>query len=59
MIAGSSFQGTELIGIAVGESEDPARNIPGAVRQVFCALNSPAISGPKRSVGLPVAGAPG
>ncbi len=35
MIAGFSFQGTELIGVAAGESEDPARNIPRAVRQVF------------------------
>jgi lysine-specific permease len=35
MIAGFSFQGTELIGIAAGESEDPARSIPRAVRQVF------------------------
>ena len=35
MIVGFSFQGTELIGIAAGESEDPARNIPRAIRQVF------------------------
>lgn len=35
MIAGFSFQGTELIGIAAGESDDPGRNIPRAVRQVF------------------------
>ncbi|MEI2263786.1 amino acid permease [Erwinia sp. CGal63] len=35
MIAGFSFQGTELIGIAAGESEDPAKNIPRSVRQVF------------------------
>ncbi|MBY4898525.1 amino acid permease [Cupriavidus sp. AU9028] len=35
MIAGFSFQGTELIGVAAGESADPARNIPRAVRQVF------------------------
>ena len=35
MIVGFSFQGTELIGIAAGESENPARNIPRAVRQVF------------------------
>ncbi|WP_437609745.1 amino acid permease [Erwinia sp. V71] len=35
MIAGFSFQGTELIGIAAGESKDPAKNIPRAVRQVF------------------------
>ena len=35
MIAGFSFQGTELIGVAAGESADPAKNIPRAVRQVF------------------------
>ena len=35
MIAGLSFQGTELIGVAAGESADPARNIPRAVRHVF------------------------
>ena len=35
MIAGFSFQGTELIGIAAGESENPAQNIPKAVKQVF------------------------
>lgn len=35
MIVGFSFQGTELIGIAAGESADPAKNIPRAVRQVF------------------------
>ena len=35
MIAGFSFQGTELIGIAAAESENPKRNIPIAIRQVF------------------------
>ncbi|KAF1052555.1 MAG: Lysine-specific permease [Delftia tsuruhatensis] len=35
MIVGFSFQGTELIGIAAGESENPAKNVPRAVRQVF------------------------
>jgi len=35
MIAGFSFQGTELIGIAAGESEEPGRTIPRAVRQIF------------------------
>ncbi|MFC3339209.1 amino acid permease [Paracandidimonas soli] len=35
MIVGFSFQGTELIGIAAGESQDPARNIPRAVKQIF------------------------
>lgn len=35
VIAGFSFQGTELIGIAAGESENPRENIPKAVKQVF------------------------
>lgn len=35
MVVGFSFQGTELIGIAAGESQDPGKNIPRAVRQVF------------------------
>ncbi|ANE46962.1 gamma-aminobutyrate permease [Paenibacillus swuensis] len=35
MAAGFSFQGTELLGIAAGESEDPRRNVPRAIRSVF------------------------
>ncbi|HTM64480.1 MAG TPA: amino acid permease [Gammaproteobacteria bacterium] len=35
MIAGFAFQGTELIGIAAGESENPHITIPKAVKQVF------------------------
>jgi len=35
MIAGFSFQGTELIGVAAGESENPRENIPRSIRQVF------------------------
>ncbi|VFP86655.1 Lysine-specific permease [Candidatus Erwinia haradaeae] len=35
MIVGFSFQGTELIGIAAGESVNPQKSIPKAVRQVF------------------------
>ena len=35
MAAGFSFQGTELLGIAAGESEDPEKNIPKAIKQVF------------------------
>jgi lysine-specific permease len=35
MTAGFSFQGTELIGVAAGESEDPAKNVPRAVKQIF------------------------
>lgn len=30
--AGFSFQGTEIVGVAAGESEDPARNIPKAIK---------------------------
>lgn len=35
MAAGFSFQGTELLGVAAGESDDPEKSIPKAVRQVF------------------------
>ena len=35
MIAGFAFQGTELIGIAAGESQNPQENIPKAIKQVF------------------------
>lgn len=35
MVAGFSFQGTEMIGIAAGESEDPEKNIPHAVKSIF------------------------
>lgn len=35
MIAGFSFQGTELIGIAAGESKNPRKNVPRAMKQVF------------------------
>ncbi|WP_368665552.1 amino acid permease [Neisseria sp. WF04] len=35
LIAGFSFQGTELIGITAGESENPEKSIPKAVKQVF------------------------
>lgn len=35
IIAGFSFQGTELIGIAAGESQDPQKTIPKAIKQVF------------------------
>ncbi len=35
MIAGFSFQGTELIGIAAGESEEPEKNIPKAIHSIF------------------------
>jgi lysine-specific permease len=35
MAAGFSFQGTELLGVAAGESDNPEKNIPRAVKQVF------------------------
>jgi len=35
MAAGFSFQGTELVGIAAGESENPRKNVPRAIRNVF------------------------
>ncbi|MBP1964315.1 lysine-specific permease [Paenibacillus aceris] len=35
MAAGFSFQGTELVGIAAGESENPRKNVPRAIRSVF------------------------
>ncbi|MDQ0416847.1 amino acid permease [Croceifilum oryzae] len=35
MVAGFSFQGTELIGVAAGESEAPEKNIPRAVKSIF------------------------
>ena len=35
MVAGFSFQGTEIIGIAAGESENPEKNVPKAVRTIF------------------------
>lgn len=35
MIAGFSFQGTELVAVAAGEAEDPDRNVPKAIHTVF------------------------
>lgn len=35
MIAAFSFQGTELVGIAAGESENPDKNVPKAINSVF------------------------
>lgn len=35
MIAGFSFQGTELVGIAAGESENPRETVPKAIKQIF------------------------
>jgi lysine-specific permease len=35
MAAGFSFQGTELVGVAAGESENPRENVPRAIKQIF------------------------
>ncbi|WP_373844497.1 amino acid permease [Clostridium sp.] len=35
LIAGFSFQGTELVGIAAGESENPEKTIPKAINSIF------------------------
>ena len=35
LAAGFSFQGTELLGITAGETDNPRKNIPKAVRSVF------------------------
>jgi lysine-specific permease len=35
LIAGFSFQGTELVGLAAGESENPEKNVPRAIKTVF------------------------
>ncbi|MBB3112285.1 lysine-specific permease [Paenibacillus phyllosphaerae] len=35
MAAGFSFQGTELVGVTAGESENPRSSIPRAIRSVF------------------------
>jgi len=35
LAAGFSFQGTELLGVTAGETKDPGKSIPKAVRSVF------------------------
>lgn len=35
LIAGFSFQGTELIGVAAGESENPEETIPKSIKSIF------------------------
>ena len=35
LIAGFSFQGTELIGVTAGETENPEKSIPKAIKQIF------------------------
>jgi lysine-specific permease len=38
MIVGFAFQGTELVGVAAGESENPEKNMPKAIKQIFWRL---------------------
>ncbi|MCF6514751.1 amino acid permease [Lactobacillus sp. S2-2] len=35
VVAGFSFQGTELVGITAGETEDPHKSVPKAIHEVF------------------------
>ncbi len=35
VVAGFSFQGTELVGVTAGESTDPSRSVPKAIHQTF------------------------
>ncbi|KHD85706.1 amino acid permease [Bacillus ginsengihumi] len=35
LTAGFSFQGTEIVGVAAGESENPRENVPKAIRSIF------------------------
>ncbi|MGL4741811.1 MAG: amino acid permease [Sarcina sp.] len=35
LVAGFSFQGTELVGLAAGESENPGKDVPKAVNTIF------------------------
>lgn len=35
LAAGFSFQGTEMLGVTAGETDNPGKNIPKAVRSVF------------------------
>lgn len=35
LVAGFSFSGTEIVGLAAGESENPGENVPKAIKVVF------------------------
>ena len=35
LLAGFSFQGTEIVGIAAGESDNPSKSVPKAINSVF------------------------
>ncbi|MSP52713.1 MAG: amino acid permease [Gammaproteobacteria bacterium] len=38
LFAGFSFQGSELVGVAAGETKDPKKNIPKSIKRVFWRL---------------------
>ncbi|MFZ9034959.1 MAG: amino acid permease [Francisellaceae bacterium] len=38
LIAGFSFQGTELVGVAAGEADNPRKSIPQAIKRTFWRL---------------------
>ncbi|KAK9712887.1 hypothetical protein K7432_006831 [Basidiobolus ranarum] len=35
LVAGFSFQGTEMVGVVAGESSNPEKHVPRAIKQVF------------------------
>ncbi|WP_284037379.1 amino acid permease [Neobacillus sp. 114] len=35
MVVGFAFQGTEMVGVAAGESENPERDMPRSIKQIF------------------------
>jgi len=35
MVVGFAFQGTEMVGVAAGESENPTKDMPRAIKQIF------------------------
>ncbi|ORX90772.1 amino acid transporter [Basidiobolus meristosporus CBS 931.73] len=35
LVAGFSFQGTEMVGVTAGESSNPRKHVPRAIKQVF------------------------
>ncbi|WP_419180388.1 amino acid permease [Bacillus xiapuensis] len=35
MVVGFAFQGTEMVGVAAGESENPEKDMPRAIKQIF------------------------
>ncbi|MFC7395567.1 amino acid permease [Scopulibacillus cellulosilyticus] len=35
MVVGFAFQGTEMVGVAAGESKNPSKDMPRAIKQIF------------------------